>query len=74
MRQFFGLVACLLLIGCGPGVSKDDLGTILEEVPEVPGAEQAFEMPQFDQHPAGDAEVNVEAGTNADSPVTPPPS
>ena len=41
------LVGCLTLAGCGPGVSEEDLGTIVTEVPQVPGAEEPFPLPEF---------------------------
>jgi hypothetical protein len=36
----------LLTAGCEPSVSKKDLGTVIYEVPKVPGADKAFEMPE----------------------------
>jgi len=53
MRLLFCLMVCLLLAsGCGPTVSREDLGTILDEIPEVPGAEKPFKLPELNQ-PAG---------------------
>ena len=44
MRLFWALMFCLpLLCGCGPAVPRDDLGTVVNEVPEVPGAEEPNE-------------------------------
>lgn len=33
------------LPGCGPAVSKSDLGHIVYEVPDVPGAEKEYKLP-----------------------------
>lgn len=52
MRTPVGLTLCLLLgmtgaTGCGPAVPPEDLGTVLSELPEIPGAEESFEMPKL---------------------------
>ena len=39
-----GLVA-VLLCGCGPALSEEELGTAVFEVPEIPGAEEPYELP-----------------------------
>ncbi len=43
------LLPVLLLIatlsGCGPSIDTSDLGTIVFEVPQVPGADQPFQLP-----------------------------
>jgi hypothetical protein len=44
---FFGLLLLAVgaaLPGCGPAVSKSDLGTIVTELPKVKGVEKPFEM------------------------------
>ena len=46
----FGLVVLAvgaLLPGCGPAVSKSDLGTILTELPKVKGSDEPFEMKEL---------------------------
>jgi len=48
-----GLVAPLLW-GCGPSIDKDDLGTVVEEVPEVPGSDEPFAMPELGAPPPPD--------------------
>lgn len=39
------VLACAAAPGCGPSVSDADLGRIVFEVPEVPGAEEPYEFP-----------------------------
>lgn len=51
MRLSLGLILGLLLglppmVGCGPAIPPEDLGVVLEEVPEIPGAEESFEFPE----------------------------
>ena len=41
------LAAGVLSAGCGPAVSKSDLGTIVTELPKLKGSEQPFEMKQL---------------------------
>jgi hypothetical protein len=45
------LTALLLLGGCGPALSKSDLGTVVFEVPKVAGAEEPYQMPQLGPPP-----------------------
>jgi len=45
-----------LLWGCGPSVDRDDLGTVLEDVPEVPGSEDPFKMPELGPPPPAEPE------------------
>ena len=49
MRLSVGLMLGLLLgvlpaAGCGPAIPPEDLGTVLDEVPEIPGAEELHEI------------------------------
>ncbi len=55
------LLGCCLTLGCGGGPSEDDLGTILTEVPLVPGADEPFPLPELG------AEEPTEAEDEADS-------
>jgi len=45
--------------GCGPSGDRDDLGTVLEEVPEVSGAEEPFEMPELGPAPPEEEEFGA---------------
>ena len=48
MRYWFGLLIFLaFLAGCGPELSKTDLGTVVYEVPKVAGADEPYQMPQL---------------------------
>ena len=48
MRYWLGFsVLLLLLSGCGPELSKTDLGTVVYELPKVAGSEQPYQMPQL---------------------------
>jgi hypothetical protein len=43
------LVVCALASGCGPQVSREELGQVEFEVPEVPGSNQTYQLPDFSQ-------------------------
>ncbi len=48
MRYWFGLLAALVLLaGCGPELSKTDLGTVVYELPKVAGSDEPYQMPQL---------------------------
>jgi hypothetical protein len=51
MRPLFGLLFILtvsiMVTGCGPKLSKRDLGHAVFEVPKVAGAEKPYEMPKL---------------------------
>jgi hypothetical protein len=48
MKRFLCLLFLLAsLVGCGPQVSREELGTVLKELPKVPGAGQPYEMPEL---------------------------
>ncbi len=47
------IVLGLFSLGCGPGVSHSDLGTIVYEVPSVPGAEEPYRLPELPPLPNG---------------------
>jgi hypothetical protein len=44
-----GLLAFLAAIlgGCGPALSKSDLGTVVFEIPKVAGADKPYPMPKL---------------------------
>ena len=47
MQRLFRLLllsSLLLFAGCGPRVSREDLGEVLKELPEMPGAEEPYDM------------------------------
>ena len=55
VRSLVSLTFCLLLVaGCGPAIPREDLGTVVDEVPEVPGTEEPYEMPAL-EGPAAEA-------------------
>ena len=52
MRLYLGLMAAGFLVGaamvgCGPTVSENDLGTIVYEVPTVAGADEPYPFPKL---------------------------
>ena len=62
MRLPVGLMLGLLLgvlpvAGCGPAIPPEELGTVLEEVPEIPGADELYEIPDFGPPPTPGAET-----------------
>ncbi|NLF10024.1 MAG: hypothetical protein GX594_18900 [Pirellulaceae bacterium] len=50
-RFIFGFCGLLIvfscLFGCGPKLSERDLGTVVEEVPQIEGAEEPYPMPRL---------------------------
>jgi hypothetical protein len=38
-----------MICGCGPRVSREDLGEVEFKVPQVPGATQTYQLPDFSQ-------------------------
>jgi hypothetical protein len=45
----FGIALTLPVVaGCGPALSEEDLGTVVFEVPEVPGADEPYPYPDWD--------------------------
>ena len=47
------------LAGCGPELSKNDLGTVVFEVPKVAGADQPYQMPQLGPPESGKGSTTV---------------
>jgi len=50
MRSFLGwLVGIALLVpamsGCGPSLSEDELGTVIFDAGQLPGADKPYELP-----------------------------
>jgi hypothetical protein len=45
--------------GCGAQVSKADLGTVIFELPKIPGVEEPYQMPQLDQPDKGGDEAGA---------------
>ena len=48
MRCLGLFILLISLSGCGPELSKQDLGTVVFEVPKVAGADEPYRMPQLD--------------------------
>jgi len=51
MRPSLSLMLALLLgvppvTGCGPAIPPEDLGTVLEDVPEIPAADEPAGAPE----------------------------
>ena len=44
---FLLFILSLLVAGCGPEVSKEELGTITSGIPKVAGADKPYQMPQL---------------------------
>ena len=65
MRSSVTLLLLLLLGGCGPALSKTDLGTVVFEVPKVPDA-GAYSMPQL-----GPPEDQDQDDEHSDGPALP---
>lgn len=58
-----GLLAAIGISGCGPAVPEEELGTLVFEVPKVPGAEEPYELPEIHvQGQPGDAGIDPHPG------------
>ena len=52
LAPLLGLLAILLsFAGCESKIPKQDLGKVVFEVPQVPGSEKPFPMPELDPAP-----------------------
>ena len=59
MRSWFGLLFfVVLLAGCGPELSKTDLGTVVYNIPKVAGVDEPYQMPQLGP-PATDSDEDA---------------
>jgi hypothetical protein len=48
MRYPLGLLLILVaLSGCGPQLSKEELGSVVFEVPKLAGSDEPYKMPQL---------------------------
>jgi len=50
MRSFLGLLVGIALLipamsGCGPNLSEDELGTVIYDAGQLPGADKQYELP-----------------------------
>jgi hypothetical protein len=36
-----------MITGCGPSASDKDMGTVINEIPKISGADQPYDMPQL---------------------------
>jgi hypothetical protein len=54
-RYWLGLLLLVVpLVGCGPSLSKSDLGTVVYTLPKVAGADEPYRMPQLGPAPEED--------------------
>jgi hypothetical protein len=44
---FVGLILAFASSGCEQPVSNKDLGTVIYEIPKVPGGDQPYELPKM---------------------------
>jgi len=61
MRVSFGLLLGIVLVvvtapGCGPSLTEDDLGTVVFDASQLPGADEPYAMPETHAPPASDPE------------------
>jgi hypothetical protein len=47
MRRLVGSFLLLIFVGCGPAISPEELGTIVEEKSDFPAAGKTYPMPQL---------------------------
>jgi hypothetical protein len=54
-RYWFGLLVLMApLVGCGPELSKSDLGAVVYELPKVAGSDEPYPLPQLGPAPEED--------------------
>lgn len=46
---FAALLVLPWTVGCSPAIPEEELGTIHNDVPVVPGADQPYEMPELEE-------------------------
>jgi hypothetical protein len=46
--------------GCGPRLSEDELGRVVDRVPDIPGAEKPYETPQLGPRSEADSDADAE--------------
>ncbi len=51
------LLFVVLLSGCGPELSKNDLGVILPDVPKISGSDEPYQLPELG--PVTEEEKNI---------------
>ena len=59
MRVVLGFLFALILTiplisGCGPRLTEEDLGTVVDDMSEVPGADEPYEVPGLSIEPEPD--------------------
>ncbi|MBN1590235.1 MAG: hypothetical protein JW888_12040 [Pirellulales bacterium] len=76
--RLIGLTAFLALFpaasGCGPSCSEEELGTIVHEVPEVPGSDKEFPLPKLDPSAASEEPTGPPSPLGPTSDDLPPAS
>ena len=65
MRALVGLSLCIVLLlfvtpGCGPSLSEEELGTVVYDVQQIPGADQPFPIPDGPPESASEPESQPE--------------
>lgn len=56
-----------ILGGCGPELSKNDLGTVVDEEPKLAGSDKPYPMPQLGP-PIKEKQKSDDSGTEKASP------
>jgi hypothetical protein len=51
LRLSASVILLVVLGGCGPELSKSDLGTVVFEIPQVAGSDKPYPMPQLGPRP-----------------------
>ena len=51
-----GLLALGTVVGCGPNLSEEDLGTVVTDMSDVPGADEPYDLPPLDASPSSEPE------------------
>lgn len=69
---FLGLLAAVLLPGCGPSVPDSELGQIVYKIPDVSWTGPAYELPEA--KPAAQSDAKAPAAVPITPPVAPAPS
>jgi len=67
-RWLGALTVCLAVVGCGPAVSDEELGTLVVDPSKIPGAEEPYDPPQLDSPLDAPTAADDETPAEQDSP------
>jgi hypothetical protein len=61
--RYFGTFAVAAILGCGPPINRDELGTVVNEPPQFDRYDAKYPLPQLDSSETGENSAVGEADT-----------